>query len=132
MPALAKVVLAPAPKVPDEILERIRRQVGPTDDRHRRLRDEADRCECRLRIVGKLAIESGRGREFHVIDEQGVAVRVGAHRATGGDRPPAPPAFSIVICWPRIFDMACAVMREIASVGPPAAAGTMTLIGRVG
>jgi len=28
--------------------------------------------------------------------------------------------------------MACAVMREIASVGPPAAAGTMTLIGRVG
>src|ERR1700730_6261186 len=46
--------------------------------------------------------------------------------------PPAPPAFSIVICWPRIFDMACVVMREIASVGPPAAAGTMTLIGRVG
>src|SRR5439155_610167 len=33
--------------------------------------------------------------------------------------PPAPPAFSIVICWPRIFDMACSVMREIASVGPP-------------
>src|SRR5262245_33731359 len=28
--------------------------------------------------------------------------------------------------------MACAVMREIASVGPPAAAGTMTFIGRVG
>jgi hypothetical protein len=46
--------------------------------------------------------------------------------------PPAPPAFSMVICWPRIFDMACAVMREIASVGPPAAAGTMMLIGRVG
>ena len=72
-------------KVPDEILERIRRQVGPTDDRHRRLRDEADRCECRLRIVGKLAIESGRGRESHVIDQQGVAVRVGAHRAAGAD-----------------------------------------------
>ena len=46
--------------------------------------------------------------------------------------PPAPPTFSIVICCPSSFDIACAVTREIVSVGPPAAAGTTMVIGLVG
>ena len=54
---------------------------GAGDDRH----DEADRRECRLRNVGKIALERGRGRESHVIDQQGVAVGVGAHHAASAD-----------------------------------------------
>jgi hypothetical protein len=33
--------------------------------------------------------------------------------------PPAPPTFSITICWPSDFDIASWMMREIASVAPP-------------
>jgi ABC transporter substrate binding protein len=54
------LVSAGKQRIRDEISERLRRQIGPADDRHRRLRDEADRRECRLRIVGKLAIELSR------------------------------------------------------------------------
>jgi hypothetical protein len=35
--------------------------------------------------------------------------------------PPAPPTFSITICWPRISLMRAARIRAMVSTGPPAA-----------
>ena len=46
--------------------------------------------------------------------------------------PPAPPKFSITICWPRISLMRAPIMRAMVSTGPPAAKGTTRLIGRAG
>ena len=46
--------------------------------------------------------------------------------------PPAPTTFSITMVWPSVFDMWSVTMRAMTSVGPPAANGTMTVIGRVG
>jgi hypothetical protein len=46
--------------------------------------------------------------------------------------PPAPPTFSMMICWPRLCDMVSPRMRAIASVVPPAANGTIRVIGRLG
>jgi hypothetical protein len=41
--------------------------------------------------------------------------------------PPAPPAFSIVICWPRIFDMACAAQLGASSAGIKRSARTWVI-----
>ena len=46
--------------------------------------------------------------------------------------PPAPTTFSITICWPSVFDMLSATIRATMSVGPPAANGTIMVIGRAG
>src|SRR5882724_6393068 len=46
--------------------------------------------------------------------------------------PPAPPTFSITICWPRISLMRGVTIRVNTSAGPPAANGTITVIGRDG
>ena len=46
--------------------------------------------------------------------------------------PPAPPTFSTTSCWPNVRDMCSARMRVTTSVGPPAANGTITLMGFVG
>src|SRR5215510_4356633 len=42
--------------------------------------------------------------------------------------PPAPPTFSTTICWPSVRPMDSPTSRATASVGPPAAAGTMMVI----
>jgi len=46
--------------------------------------------------------------------------------------PPAPPMFSITICWPSDRDMLSWTMRAIASVAPPGGNGTTSVIGRLG
>src|SRR5262245_33028280 len=46
--------------------------------------------------------------------------------------PPAPPTFSMMICWPSVSLMRAPRMRAMVSTGPPAAYGTTILIGRVG
>src|SRR5512147_1567595 len=46
--------------------------------------------------------------------------------------PPAPVTFSITICCPSVRDMCSATMRAMTSVGPPAAKGTIMVIGRSG
>jgi hypothetical protein len=46
--------------------------------------------------------------------------------------PPAPTTFSITMVWPRVLDMWSLAMRAITSVGPPAANGMITVIGRFG
>src|SRR5215468_4385339 len=46
--------------------------------------------------------------------------------------PPAPATFSTTICCPRVRDMFSPTMRATTSVGPPAANGTMRVIGRSG
>jgi hypothetical protein len=46
--------------------------------------------------------------------------------------PPAPATFSTTICWPSVRDMWSDTMRAITSVGPPAAKGTIMVIGRLG
>src|SRR4030095_13693798 len=38
--------------------------------------------------------------------------------------PPAPPWFSMMICWPISFDTWAAMSRAMPSVGPPAVNGT--------
>src|SRR5437899_1511884 len=43
--------------------------------------------------------------------------------------PPAPPIFSMTICWPSVRLMDSATRRVTVSVGPPAAAGTTMVIG---
>ena len=46
---------------------------------------------------------------------------------------PLPPGlFSTTIDWPRICDMAAAIVRALLSAPPPGAEGTMMRIGRVG
>jgi hypothetical protein len=67
------------------------------------------------------------------MQQQRVAVRIRAgRRAPAPSVPPAPPTFSTTICWPRSFDIASATRRVTVSVGPPAANGTTTVIGRSG
>jgi hypothetical protein len=46
--------------------------------------------------------------------------------------PAAAPTFSITIDWPSSSPMRCAWMRALTSIPPPAAKGTMSVIGRVG
>src|SRR5262245_9835129 len=46
--------------------------------------------------------------------------------------PPAPTTFSMTIGCPRVRDICSAMMREMTSVGPPAANGTISVIGRRG
>src|SRR5436190_5002285 len=46
--------------------------------------------------------------------------------------PPAPPRFSITICWPTCSPKRAAMMRVIVSGRPPAAYGTITLTGLLG
>src|SRR5215469_1842838 len=46
--------------------------------------------------------------------------------------PPAPVTFSTTTCWPSVRDMCSPTMRATTSVGPPAANGTMRVIGRSG
>ena len=43
--------------------------------------------------------------------------------------PPAPTTFSITNGWPSVFDMWSPTMRAMTSVGPPAANGTIMVIG---
>jgi hypothetical protein len=46
--------------------------------------------------------------------------------------PPAPATFSTMTGWPSVLDMFSPTMRAITSVGPPAANGTIMVMGRVG
>jgi hypothetical protein len=46
--------------------------------------------------------------------------------------PPAPATFSMMICWPSVRDMCSPTMRAVTSVGPPAAKGTIIVMGRSG
>src|ERR1700738_5055159 len=46
--------------------------------------------------------------------------------------PPAPPTFSTMMVWPNVRDMWSPRRRVTTSVGPPAANGTMTVIGLSG
>src|ERR1700738_725513 len=46
--------------------------------------------------------------------------------------PPAPPTFSTMMVWPNVRDMWSPRRRVTTSVGPPAANGTMTVIGLLG
>ena len=46
--------------------------------------------------------------------------------------PSAPPTFSIMIGWPSEARIPSVTIRAIVSVGPPAANGTMSVIGRLG
>ncbi len=46
--------------------------------------------------------------------------------------PPPPALFSTMIGWPRCFEAASANARSVMSVEPPAAHGTISVIGRVG
>jgi hypothetical protein len=46
--------------------------------------------------------------------------------------PPAPPTFSMIMDWPRIFPICSVTMRATTSLGPPAGNGTTTVMGRDG
>jgi hypothetical protein len=46
--------------------------------------------------------------------------------------PEAPPTFSMMMLCPSVCCMRAVTMRAMVSVGPPALAGTVTVIGRVG
>src|SRR6266850_3573736 len=46
--------------------------------------------------------------------------------------PPAPVTFSTTTVWPRLFVIRSAMIRPIASVGPPAENGTTIVTGRAG
>jgi hypothetical protein len=46
--------------------------------------------------------------------------------------PPAPTTFSMMIGCPSERDMCSPMMREMTSVGPPAANGTIKVMGRRG
>ena len=46
--------------------------------------------------------------------------------------PPAPPIFSTMTGWPSVRDMWSPTRRVTTSVGPPAANGTITVIGLFG
>src|SRR5262245_52701645 len=46
--------------------------------------------------------------------------------------PPAPPMFSITSVWPSVRDIWSPTSRVTTSVGPPAANGTITVIGLLG
>ncbi len=46
--------------------------------------------------------------------------------------PPAPPTFSTRMVWPSVRPIDSPMRRATVSVGPPAAAGTMIVIGLVG
>ena len=45
---------------------------------------------------------------------------------------PAPVTFSMTIVWPSVSFILSAMIRAIVSVGPPAANGTMMVMGRDG
>ena len=59
---------------------------------------------------------------------------LGAARATlaAAMVPPAPTVFSTSTVWPSVLPMGMAIRRATASVGPPAANGTTSEIGRSG
>ncbi|MHC2508165.1 hypothetical protein ACVII1_003403 [Bradyrhizobium elkanii] len=46
--------------------------------------------------------------------------------------PPAPTTFSITMLCPSVCAMCAVTMREMTSVGPPAANGTIMVMVRVG
>ena len=46
--------------------------------------------------------------------------------------PPAPTTFSTMIRWPSVRDMCSPTRRAVTSVAPPAANGTIMVIGRDG
>ena len=52
--------------------------------------------------------------------------------ATGAIVPPAPPIVSTTTLWPSVLVIDSATRRATVSVGPPAAAGTMRVIGLFG
>ena len=58
-------------------------RVAPGDDGHRHVGDPADAVEGAVRIVGQLAVQSGAGRLGHVVEQERVAVGLGAGRAGG-------------------------------------------------
>src|ERR1700752_795196 len=46
--------------------------------------------------------------------------------------PPAPPVLSTMTVWPRVLVIDSPIRRATVSVGPPAAAGTTSVIGLFG
>ena len=70
----------------DQALEVGRLEILARDDRHRHLGDEADIFEGVQRVIGELAVERGAGRHADMVQQHGVAVRIGTaprgrHRA---------------------------------------------------
>ena len=116
-----------------ELGEGLGRQVLLGDQHHRIGAAQADRLEVLLAVVGQRLVERDIDRQRpHVGEQQRVAV-VGAFATLLTPIvPPAPPMFSTTSCWPRISLIFWQSTRASASVGPPAAKGTITVIGLVG
>ncbi len=70
----------------DETLEIGRLEVLAGDDGHRHIGDETDIVEGVERIIGELAIEGGTGGHADVMQQDGVAIRLGARHAASAQR----------------------------------------------
>ncbi|MNI55830.1 hypothetical protein D3C73_1108050 [compost metagenome] len=61
-----------------QFLDVVGREVRPRDDGHRHIDHQPDGLETLERIVARVLVERGRGREAGVHQQDGIAVRLGA------------------------------------------------------
>src|SRR6516164_8830940 len=91
-----------------------------------------NRLEGRLQIVCERVNCAGHNEIAPIANDERVAVGIGARCRPTAMVPPAPPPFSMTMGWPS-DDRICSIrMRVMESVGPPAGAGTIMVIGRDG
>ena len=117
----------------DELLERLPRRVRIHDENLEALGHADDRDEILDRIVAGAGRHGGNHcQHARVAHQQRVAVRRAVATTRAPSAPPAPGRFSITTGWPSLGCRICEASRAGTSVGPPAAAGRISLIGLLG
>src|SRR5262249_25018737 len=120
-------------EVGDELREVVRRQILARDQDARRFRHQPDRLKIGCSIIERLLVEALVEGVRPVLPMSSVYPS-GAALATRAPpaMPAAAPTFSITIDCPSNSPMRCSWIRALTSMPPPAAKGTMSVIGRVG
>ena len=105
-------------------------RLGACGQHRGRRRDQADRLEVAVFDVTDARVEGQVDIVVHRVDRIAVGRRgLGLARAVVPD---APPTLATTTGWPRCFWNSTANGRKILSVSPPAAHGTIILMGRSG
>ena len=117
----------------DELLKVARREVLASDQHHRLLGEQCDRCEIGSGVVGKLLIERRViGLSADAAEQEHMTVRCGLCDAIGADNARRPTDVFDNYLLAQDFAQPLRKTRPMTSNPPPAANGTTMVTGRVG
>ena len=119
-------------RIGDEFLQVLGRKILAQRDDAEGFRDDRDRREGFRRERQFRIDRIGRRTGAGIADGDGVAVGSARAARVSAVEPPAPATFSITIGCPSGFAISSATTRAITSEVPPAANGTIMVMGRLG